>query len=153
MTTQATRSTVSYLNIVPSKQQTKQQQQKRESISSCNTTPSRKGTSKLTCTIICSTPTRDIDNILPMIRISSNLIVVIVAVIVIIVIWIWPLVIKAYLFLWFNVPSGKYGKKRFLNIAFVDVTCIQPTIWVAGMILPRTNELPSKRKNLFRKDN
>jgi hypothetical protein len=49
------------------------------------------------------------------------LFVLVVLVVPIVVI---ALVIKAYLFEWFDVPSGKYGEKRFLDIAFVDVACI-----------------------------
>jgi hypothetical protein len=70
-----------------------------------------------------------------MIRIKKNPIVVFVVFVVVVTIVVYALVIKAYLFERFDVPSGKYGEKRFLDVAFVDVACIQSTVWVTGMVL------------------
>ena len=46
------------------------------------------------------------------------------------------MIIKAYFFIWLDIPASKYSEKRFLNIAFVDVACIQPTIGITRMVLP-----------------
>jgi hypothetical protein len=88
---------------------------------------------KITCAILRSTLAPNIDHVLAMIRIKKLAVVVFVVFIVTIVIY--ALVIKAYLFEWFDIPSGKYSKKGFLDIAFVDVACIQSTVWITGMVL------------------
>lgn len=84
----------------------------------------RKEYQKLTRAILRSAPTRNIDHILHIIRIRILIIVVFLIVFLIVAIVVIALVIKAYLFVWFDVPSGKYGEKRFLDIPFVNVTCI-----------------------------
>ena len=91
---------------------------------------------KLTSAILRSTLTANIDHVVQIIMIRIPIVVVVfVIVIVIVAIIVFALVIEAYLFVWFDVPSGKYGEKRFLNIAFVNVAGIQSTVWVTGMIL------------------
>ena len=92
---------------------------------------------QLTRAILRSAPTTNIDHIFHMIRIKIPVVLVFVVfvVVVIITIVVFALIIKAYLFVWFNVPSSKYGEKRFLNVAFVNVACIQSAVWVTGMVL------------------
>lgn len=68
-----------------------------------------------------------------MIRIKKSMVDTFVVIFVAIVVY--ALVIKAYFFEGFDVPSGKYCEKRFLDIAFVDVACIQSTVWVTRMVL------------------
>lgn len=94
----------------------------------------KRTTKKLTRTILCSTPALNIDHVRSMIRIKK-LAVVVFVVFIIVTIVVYALVIKAYLFEWFDIPSTKYNKKGFLDIAFVDVACIQSTVWITGMVL------------------
>ena len=95
----------------------------------------RKGISRLTRTILRSTPTWDIDNVLSMIRISKDN-VVIITIFVVIVVGIRALIVEAYFFIGFDILSGKYGEEGLLDITFIDVACIQTTVGVARMILP-----------------
>ena len=50
---------------------------------------------------------------------------------------IFPLIIEANFFIRFNVPDRKYNKKRFLDVAFVDIAGIKPAIRIARMILKK----------------
>ena len=60
---------------------------------------------------------------------------VVVFFLIVVLVVVFALVVEAYLFEWFDVPSTKYGEKGFLDIAFVNVACIQSTVWVTGMVL------------------
>jgi hypothetical protein len=77
-----------------------------------------------------------------MVRIKNFIVVAVLLILILVAIVVYALVIKAYLFVWFDVPSGKYGEKRFLDIAFVNVACIQSTVWVTGMV-QETGEIAS----------
>lgn len=97
----------------------------------------KKNIKKFTRAILRSAPTRNIDHVLHMIRIRILIVTVVVFLLVLLLVRIivFALVVEAYFFEWFNVPSTKYGEKRFLDIAFVNVACIQSTVWVTGMVL------------------
>jgi len=93
-------------------------------------------------TILRSTSTPAIDRVASMIRIKRLRVDTVVLLVVLIAIVVYALIIKAYFFVRIDIPSSKYSKKRFLDIAFVDVACIQSTIWITGMIQERV-KLPA----------